>query len=1080
MGLTWLDQLIERFGDSWESGRRPVIEDYLPGDLSRRQQALTRLVLIDLGRRLKENQAIRVESYLQRFPELAHHPESVVDLIQAEFAQRRRSEPALTLEEYVQRFPQYQDQLRPLVSKKPTGPLTPGATDTGPEITGAGTEEVPTHLGRHRVERILGKGSFGRVYLAYDDKLKRPVAIKVPHRKRVATPKDAETYLAEARVVASLDHPHIVPVHDVGLTEDGLPFVVSKFIEGSDLATKISQMRFSFSESARLVAAMAEALDHTHRKKLVHRDLKPGNILLDTQNRAYLADFGLALKEEDFGKTAGIIGTPQYMSPEQANGEGHLLDGRSDIFSLGVVFYELLTGRRPFRAPDFEGLLVQITTEEPVPPRQLDGTIPKELERICLKALAKRARERYATAFAMADDLQYWLSQTKASDAEKVKQTLTIVPKGLRSFDAEDADFFLEMLPGPRDQEGLPESIRFWKSRIEELDPDQTFQIGLIYGPSGCGKSSLVKAGLLPKLVKRVTPVYIEATGAQTEARLLKALHRQFPWLPGNLGLIESVAALRRGGPSGQKVLLVLDQFEQWLHTKLHEQSSELVQALRQCDGGRVQCIVMVRDDFWLAVSRFMKALEVEILEGQNSALVDLFDLLHARKVLAAFGRAYGRLPDDLVQCTVEQDAFLDQSVSGLAQDGKVISVRLALFAEMVKGKSWTPATLKEVGGTEGVGVTFLEENFAASTAPPLHRLHQKAAQEVLTALLPEIGTDIKGHMRSQQELLEASGYANRPKDFDDLLHLLDSELRLITPTDPEGVAGDEWRVASKEAVKGESNPASHHPPPATHYYQLTHDYLVHSLRDWLTWKQKETRRGRAELLLADRAAVWKARPENRQLPSLLQWMNIRWLTSKQDWTPTQRLMMKKAAQVHALRGVVAALVLTLLGWGAYVANGTMKAHALRDRLLDANISDVPMIVQDMAPYRHWLDPLLHDASAQADQDQDRRKQLHTSLALLPVDASQVGYLENRLLHAEAGEVAVIRDLLMPHQNQLVDRLWAVVETPEKGKESQRLRAGAALATYDPSSEKWAKFSPLIVNDLVQESPVLSALRTVR
>src|SRR5262249_54439371 len=150
---------------------------------------------------------------------------------------------------------------------------------------------------------------------------------------------------------------------------------------------------------------------------------------------------------------------------------------------------------------------------------------------------------------------------------------------------------------------------------------------------------------------------------------------------------------------------------------------------LRQCDGQRLQCIVLVRDDFWLAVSRFMKALEVEILEGRNSALVDLFDLLHARKVLAAFGRAYGRLPDNLGQGSKEQHAFLDQAAAGWAKEGKVISVRLALFAEMVKGKPWTPATLKEVGGTAGVGVTFLEETFAASTAPPPHRLHQKAAQ---------------------------------------------------------------------------------------------------------------------------------------------------------------------------------------------------------------------------------------------------------------------------------------------------------------------------------------------------------------
>ena len=160
-----------------------------------------------------------------------------------------------------------------------------------------------------------------------------------------------------------------------------------------------------------------------------------------------------------------------------------------------------------------------------------------------------------------------------------------------------------------------------------------------------------------------------------------------------------------------------------------------------------------------------MRELEIRLLEGQNSAaLVDLFDLDHARKVLAAFGRAFGKLAGERGARARNKRSFLKQAVSGLAQEGKVICVRLALFAEMMKGKPWTPATLKEVGGTEGVGVTFLEETFSAATAPPEHRYHQKAARAVLKALLPETGTDIKGHMRSHAELLEASGYASRPR----------------------------------------------------------------------------------------------------------------------------------------------------------------------------------------------------------------------------------------------------------------------------------------------------------------------------
>jgi hypothetical protein len=482
----------------------------------------------------------------------------------------------------------------------------------------------------------------------------------------------------------------------------------------------------------------------------------------------------------------------------------------------------------------------------------------------------------------------------------------------LRSFDTHDADFFLELLPGPRDREGLPDSIRFWKTRVEEPDPDNTFSVGLLYGPSGCGKSSLMKAGLLPRLSADVVVVYTEATPEETEVRLLNGLRKRCPAAPANFGLKETLGALRRGQgiPGGKKVLIVLDQFEQWLHAREEQENTELVQALRQCDGGRVQCVVLVRDDFWLTATRFMAALEINLIQGENTALADLFDLDHARKVLAAYGRAFGKLPENPGQSRKEQTEFLKQAISGLAQDGKVICVRLALFAEMMKGRPWTPATLREVGGTAGIGVAFLEDTFSSPAANPKHRLHQGAARAVLNALLPEAGTDIKGSMRSSAVLLEASGYAGRPKDFDDLLHVLDGELRLITPTDPEGTEG---------------------PGPPTvqagmKYYQLTHDYLVHSLRDWLTRKQKETRRGRAELLLADRAAVWNTRPENRQLPSLRQWCSIRWLTQSKDWTPPQRKMMRQASRYHALRGLVLAALLALVGWGAYDGHAALSS----------------------------------------------------------------------------------------------------------------------------------------------------------
>jgi WD40 repeat protein len=381
-----VDRLCQRFEKAWQTmDRRPRLEEYLAeASAAARPELLHELLGLELDYRRRLGETLVIEEFLARFP----RDSRTVGAVFGEIATRGQGAlhvPALAV-------------------LNQTADKQPGETA---EATLSGTRPPLPVVAGYEVLGVLGRGGMGIVYRARQVKLNRLVALKMIKAGTDADEAELVRFRTEAEAVARLQHPHIVQIFEVG-EHQGLPFFSLEYCPGGTLAARLAGTPLAAVEAARLVATLAGAVQAAHEQGVIHRDLNPANVLLAEDGTPKITDFGLAKKLDEAGQTTSgaVLGTPSYMAPEQAGGQMQEIGPGADVYALGALLYECLTGRPPFRAATALETLVQVRADDPVPPRHLQPKIPRDLETICLKCLHKEPGRRYASALDLAEDLR--------------------------------------------------------------------------------------------------------------------------------------------------------------------------------------------------------------------------------------------------------------------------------------------------------------------------------------------------------------------------------------------------------------------------------------------------------------------------------------------------------------------------------------------------------------------------------------------------------------------------------------------------------------------------------------------------
>jgi WD40 repeat protein/tRNA A-37 threonylcarbamoyl transferase component Bud32 len=416
-------EVARHFSLLWRREACPDVAAFLArsGTVDARQ--VREILEIDQWERWQRGQRPPAEDYLRLLPTGASE-EDCFGLIYGEFLIRQNLNETPTLAEYAGRFPLHETRLREqlefqrivLVGETVNQPISEPSTFETPDQSSNGfspphhADGYPTLAG-FMLQRELGRGGMGVVYQARDERLGRWVALKMMRFRDYADPESRNRFRTEAEVVARLQHPNIVQIFEVG-EQEGQLFLSLEFVAGGNLAQHAAGRPQPIRKAAELVVVLARAIQHAHEHGIIHRDLKPANVLLDAEGTPKITDFGLAKRldlENDRTASGVIVGTASYMAPEQASGKSRAVTPAADVYALGTILYELLTGRPPFQGESPMETILQVLHSDPVPPARLVPKVPRDLECICLKCLEKEPGRRYATAPALADDLGRFL-----------------------------------------------------------------------------------------------------------------------------------------------------------------------------------------------------------------------------------------------------------------------------------------------------------------------------------------------------------------------------------------------------------------------------------------------------------------------------------------------------------------------------------------------------------------------------------------------------------------------------------------------------------------------------------------------